>query len=230
MIQLLANDLQRPTKRSSPLPVALQVMLALRFFASGTFQMVLGGTLGVSQSSVCRVVRDVATALCGRAGMFIKFPTTAAQCITIKQQFSDIAGFPNVLGAVDGTHVAIKAPQENEDLYVNRKHFHSINVQVICDANLKVIDLVAKWPGSTHDSFMFTNSGTGIKFNEGEMPDGWLLGDSGYPLRPWLMTPVLHPASEAEERYTRAQQEEEDGLNRQTGLQVRQELIRQWFT
>lgn len=108
LIRLLAEDLQRRTRRSTPLPVALQVMLALRFLASGSFQMVLGGTLGVSQSSVSRVVRHVATALCRRAGMFIKFPTTAAQCITTKQQFADIAGFPNVLGAVDGTHVAIK--------------------------------------------------------------------------------------------------------------------------
>lgn len=90
-------------------------------------------------------------------------------------------------------------------MYVNRKNVHFINVQVICDATLRVTDLVAKWPGSTHDSFMLMNSGTGIKFNEGQMQDGWLLGDSGYPLRPWLMTPIIHPATEAERRYTRAQ-------------------------
>ena len=61
---------------------------------------------------------------------------------------------------------------------MNRKNFHSINTQVICDATLRVTDLVAKWPGSTHDSFVPMNSGTGIQFNEGEMPGGWLLGEN----------------------------------------------------
>lgn len=108
LVNLLSGDLQRKPRRSSPLPVVLQIMAALRFFASGTFQMVLGGTLGVSQSSICRVIRDVSNALCRRARLFIKFPRRAVECIRTKQQFFEIAGFPNVLGAVDGTHIAIK--------------------------------------------------------------------------------------------------------------------------
>ena len=32
-----------------------------------------------------------------------------------------------------------------------------------------------------------------------------MTGDSGYALRPWLMTPILHPATEPDERYSRAQ-------------------------
>ena len=40
------------------------------------------------------------------------------------------SGFPNVVGAVDGTHVKIQAPTKDEDDYVNRKGYHSINVQV----------------------------------------------------------------------------------------------------
>ncbi|KAK0141582.1 putative nuclease HARBI1 [Merluccius polli] len=214
----LSNDLKRETRRSTPLPVVLQIMAALRFYASGSFQMVVGGTLGVSQSSISRVVRDVSNALCRRARQFIKFPATNEECIRTKQQFFDIAGFPNVLGAVDGTHIAIKAPSDEEDGFVNRKNFHSINTQVICDATLRVTDLVAKWPGSTHDSFILMNSGTGIKFNEGEMPDGWLLGDSGYTLRPWLMTPILHPATEPDERYSRAQRKTRSVVERCIGV------------
>jgi DDE superfamily endonuclease len=55
-------------------------------------------------------------------------------------------GLPNVLGCIDGTHIAIKSPSQNEDAYVNRKGFHSINVQAVCDNNMKLINLVAKWP------------------------------------------------------------------------------------
>ena len=40
-----------------------------------------------------------------------------------KAQFSAGAGFPNVIGAIDCTHIAIKAPSHDEFVYV-RKHFH----------------------------------------------------------------------------------------------------------
>jgi len=39
-------------------------------------------------------------------------------------------GFPSVLGRIDGTHIKIMAPRENEAEYVNRKGVHSLNVQV----------------------------------------------------------------------------------------------------
>lgn len=42
-----------------------------------------------------------------------------------------IIAFPNVIGALDCTHVRIKRPSgANEGDFVNRKSFHSINVQV----------------------------------------------------------------------------------------------------
>ena len=45
-------------------------------------------------------------------------------------------GFPDVVGLIDGIHISIRAPIEEPDAYINRKKFHSINVQVICDENI----------------------------------------------------------------------------------------------
>ena len=46
------------------------------------------------------------------------------------EKFYLMAGFPGVLGCIDGTHVKIIAPTDLEGMYVNRKNYHSINVQV----------------------------------------------------------------------------------------------------
>ncbi|XP_060073900.1 putative nuclease HARBI1 [Ylistrum balloti] len=113
--------------------------------------------------------------------------------LKVKLDFYNIRGFPSVLGAVDGTLIPIETPSIDEYHYVCRNGFHALNIQGVCDANLKFLNIVAKWPGSTHDSFRWTNCGLSAAFEDKEMTGGWLLGDSGYGLRPWLLTPKLNP-------------------------------------
>jgi hypothetical protein len=48
----------------------------------------------------------------------------------VKDQFSMKCGFPNVIGAVDGTHIRIPSPSDNQEKYINRKGYHSIQLQV----------------------------------------------------------------------------------------------------
>ena len=48
----------------------------------------------------------------------------------IVSDFNELAGMPCTIGAIDGTHVRITAPKDEEWTYVNRKGEHSINVQV----------------------------------------------------------------------------------------------------
>lgn len=63
--------------------------------------------------------------------------------------------------------------------------------------------MVAKFPGSVHDSFIFNNSELRYHLEESNQ-DGWLLGDSGYGLKRYLMTPKLNPSTVAEENYNKA--------------------------
>lgn len=39
-------------------------------------------------------------------------------------------GFPQIIGCVDGTHVPIKCPNRNDNIFYCRKDFHSLNVMV----------------------------------------------------------------------------------------------------
>ena len=66
--------------------------------------------------------------------------------------------------------------------------------------------VVAQWPGSCHDSFVLQQSGIYNKFESGLISNGILLGDSGYPLKTWLMTPISRPVNPAEETYNVAHQ------------------------
>lgn len=65
---------------------------------------------------------------------------------------------------------------EDAEIYRNRKGWFSINVQIVCDANLKLLDVVARWPGSTHDNTIFNNSRVRHKFEEQRFPNCVLLG------------------------------------------------------
>jgi hypothetical protein len=56
---LLHDDLVRDTDRNFALIPDVQVLVALRFLASGSFLQVIGDTFGVDKSTVSRVVRDV---------------------------------------------------------------------------------------------------------------------------------------------------------------------------
>ncbi len=139
---LLREDLSRDTQRGHALEPEQQVLIALRFFASGSFLQVIGDSLGVDKSTVSRVVRDVSLALNRRRDQFIKWSSNN-DADKIKNNFFSYAGFPCVIGCVDGTHVRIQAPHNNENNYVNRKRYHSINVQGICDheGNYRILSI-----------------------------------------------------------------------------------------
>ncbi|PSN30960.1 putative nuclease HARBI1 [Blattella germanica] len=125
---------------------------------------------------------------------------------TSKFQLHQIAKFPKVIGAIDCTHIRLQSPGGNTaEQYHNRKGYFSLNVQVVADAKLKIINVVVRWPGSTHDATIFNNSRPRAQFETGTYGDSLLLGDSGYGIKPYLMTPLLAPVTPAEVLYNESQ-------------------------
>ena len=83
----------------------------------------------------------------------------------------------------------------------------------------RFIDLVAKWPGSTHDSHIFRTSHlrTRLETTHKGLQDGVVLGDSGYACKPYLLTPYMRPSNEAQEKFNTAHKKTRTQVERAFG-------------
>ncbi|CAM5148934.1 unnamed protein product [Natator depressus] len=122
-------------------------------------------------------------------------------------------GFPNCGGAIDGTHIPILAPEHQAGEYINYKGYFSIVLQALVDHKGRITNINVGWPGKVHDARIFRNSGLFQKLQEGtffpdqkitvgdvEMPIV-ILGDSAYPLMPWLMKPYTGSLDSSQELF-----------------------------
>ncbi|GAB1863201.1 Putative nuclease HARBI1 [Camponotus japonicus] len=193
-----------PQTRISAMDSTTKVITALRFFASGSYQMNIGKNIymGVSQPTVSRSIHEIIDIITRPEIMnqCIKFPNTLAELNELRTQFYRKFEFPGTIGCIDCTHIAIFPPMVNnhiypEHIYVNRKGYHSINTQLICDWRLKIMHINARYPGSTHDAFIWNNSNAKQAmvhlYRRYPQKNFHLVGDSGYSLRPWMMTPII---------------------------------------
>lgn len=75
--------------------------------------------------------KKVGIALATKARQFIKMPTGIEEQYRTIRDFALICGFPQVIGAIDCTHIKIrKVGSEIGQYHVNRKGNYSINTQV----------------------------------------------------------------------------------------------------
>ncbi|XP_060801919.1 putative nuclease HARBI1 [Amyelois transitella] len=182
--------------RTDGLDVETKILIALSFYATGSYQTPVGDSKfhPASQASVSKALEEVTVAL-NRPEIFhkyVKFPLSRHEREKVKRKFYRSTRLPGVLGCVDGTHVAIVTPHEHEERYFNRKGYHSLNVLILCDADLMIMSVDPSYPGATHDSKIWENhplKGLMERLYE-EEEDIYFLGDSGYPLRATLMTPI----------------------------------------
>ncbi|XP_043233380.1 putative nuclease HARBI1 [Amphibalanus amphitrite] len=139
----------------------------------------------LTKSSVIRSNRRLTNAIVNDLlGEHVKWPNnTAAGAI-------DCVGGIEIVGAIDGSHIPISQPVEDQEVYVNRKGFHSLVLQAVCQADMRFIDVFTGYPGSVHDARVFRNSPL-CQALPRLCPDGEsvILGDSAYPLTGQLITP-----------------------------------------
>ncbi|XP_037502340.1 putative nuclease HARBI1 [Rhipicephalus sanguineus] len=121
----------KDNERGHPVPPLLQLLIALRFYGAGTFQVVTGDLVNVSQASVsrinARISRMIADALFPQ---LVRLPNASEAAVVMEEVYA-MARFPGVSGCIDCTHVPTKNPGgEDAEVFRNRKGYFSINVQI----------------------------------------------------------------------------------------------------
>ncbi|XP_032690661.1 putative nuclease HARBI1 isoform X2 [Odontomachus brunneus] len=168
-----------------------QLLIAIWFMATPDSYRSIATKFGVGKATAFRALRRVTYALHCVAPQFIIWPKDQV-AVNVIEQFEKSCGFPNVIGAIDGTHIKIRAPSVDANSYINRKGFHSINVQVVCDSFGRFTHVYAGQVGSVHDSRVFRNSSIArfVEFPEEYFPsNSHIIGDAAYGIHPHVMVP-----------------------------------------
>ncbi|KYN29456.1 Putative nuclease HARBI1, partial [Trachymyrmex cornetzi] len=112
-----------------PIPPVIQLLVAIRFYATGSYLITVADFCGISESSAQRIVHRVSPIIAALNNEFIKLPMSAEQIHQNQKEFFQIAKFINVIGCVDCTHIKVEScgGRENE-LYRNRKGFFSFSI------------------------------------------------------------------------------------------------------
>lgn len=187
--------------RGKALSSKQRMMVFLRFLADPGYQNGIAEDLGISRSTVTKTVPFVLEKIVDKSKEWVIFPTGRG-IDEAKVEWTRRFNFPTAFAAIDCTHIPISKPTLFGDDYVNRKGVTTINVQATCNAQEKFTSIDAQWPGSVHDSRILRNSAIYDVMNRAQV-NAVILGDIGYGISPWLMTPYENPMTQEEKAYNK---------------------------
>ena len=195
---------------------AQRLVLTLRFLASGDSQISLTYLFHMGKKTVSRVISETCETLheilCNK---YLNAPKKKEQWKKISNDFEELWQFSHVIGAINGKHIRIQAPNKSGTLFHNYKGFFSLQLLAVCDAKYNFIFVDVGQYGSNNDCSVLANSnisyaveGNVLDIPRADKIEGikkdmpyYLLGDEIFPLNTWLMKPFPGDLPEAEQIY-----------------------------
>lgn len=158
----------------------------------------------IGHSTANMIIRETCRAIWDKLSpIYVKKPNTREEWLVIAKDFYNKWNLPNCIGAIDGKHVTIIAPQKSGSLHYNYKNTFSNVLLAISDANYQFIAVDIGAYGSQSDGGIFKTSVLGRQFenNElnvplnGRLPNHnclipyFLAGDAAFPIKKFMMRP-----------------------------------------
>ncbi len=170
-----------------PISLDKQLLVILWYLGSQDTFHNISDRFDITESSLARIRDRIFKAFIEDRHKFIVWPDAQTRDEIIRL-FQQRKGFPGIVGAIDGSHIAICAPNDNPASYVNRKSFHSLVLQGVCREDMRFIHCSSGYPGSVHDARVLRSSDL---WDRGRVlcGNGHLIGDAAYPVKQWLLTP-----------------------------------------
>ena len=181
-----------------------RLAITLRHYATGDSYKSLMYGFRVAHNTISKLVREVTQAIIEEYGdEVLSTPTTSEAWKAIADKFASRWNFHNVVGALDGKHIAIRCPRNGGSLYFNYKKFHSIILMAMVDADYKFVWVDCGANGSSSDAQVFNDCelkgavyNDTIGFPDDKVLPGddkpipyFIVGDDAFALRTWLMKP-----------------------------------------
>lgn len=189
---------KRDTRFRAAIPIKKRVAIALWRLGTGECYRSTSITFGVGKCTALDIVHDFVRALYRVREDYISFPSNGRELGYVMRKFEIKHGLPQVAGVIDGCHIKVKTPKEEHEAYYNRKQCYSLVLQGVTDSECKFLDVSVGYPGSVHDARIFRRSELYRRIIAGDIMEGkvlinnvnvwpYLVGDTAYPLRPYLM-------------------------------------------
>ncbi|RHN62187.1 putative harbinger transposase-derived nuclease domain-containing protein [Medicago truncatula] len=174
-----------------PLNLTAGVRLGIGLFrlASGSDYQQIANQFNVTVSVAKFCVKQLCRVLCTNFRFWVSFPN--ANDRSILQNFESISGLPNCSGVVFSSRFQI-APSTSP-----QQPHSSIAAQIVVDSTCRILSIAAGYFGHKTDYTILKASSLFNDIEEGSLLNApsvngvnqYLIGDSGYPLLPWLMVP-----------------------------------------
>ena len=138
---------RRYTRLRRPISVEAQAGTYLYYISDEGRYRKTANAFGVSHASISSILRRFLHAVMIFSGpQLIKLPKTEMKVKELVNKFLETHGFLQCIGSTDGTHIKIKGRNEHYNDCINRKGYHAINVQAVCDYKYCFLNVVVKWP------------------------------------------------------------------------------------